>query len=85
MDKIIHKGVNDYRLKDTRNRREAVFAKHWREMNRLNPKLLSNLLGREVTQEDATVAATVVQYLGQKEGFKELEEMIKRSMGLVKL
>lgn len=85
MDKLTHRGVNDYRLNDSRNRRESVFAKHWREINRLNPKLLSNLLGRDATQEDATVAATIVQYLGQKEGFRELEEMLKKSTGLIKV
>lgn len=84
-EKLIHKGVNHYRLNNSANRREAVFCKQWRELNRLNPNFLSSLLGREATQQDAEVAATVLQYLGTREGFKELEEMIKKSTGLIKI
>jgi hypothetical protein len=85
MSKLTHRGANDHRLQDSKNRREAVFAKQWRELNRLNPNFLSSLLGREATQQDAEVAATVLQYLGTREGFKELEEMIKKSTGLIKI
>lgn len=85
MQKLTHRGANDHRLQDSKNRREAVFCKQWRELNRLNPNFLSSLLGREATQQDAETAATVVQYLGTREGFKELEEMIKKSTGLIKI
>lgn len=83
--KLKHRGVHGYRLQDTNNRREIVFSKQWREINRLDPDFLSTLLGRTATQEDATVAATIIQYLGTKSGFMELEEMIKKSTGYVKL
>ena len=85
MDKIIHKGINDYRLKDSRHRKEIVFAKAWRELNRLNPDFLTKLLGRPVNQNDAEVAATVIQSLGEKNNFTWLEETLKKCQGLVKI
>jgi hypothetical protein len=80
-----HKGVNSHRLNDSSNRKEAVFAKYWKELNRLDPTFLPRLMGREVTQVDAEVAATVVQYFGTREGFKELQEMVKKASGLIKV
>lgn len=85
MSKLVHKGVNQNRLNDTRNRREIVFAREWRDFNRLNPEFLSSLLGREATQEDAETAASVIQYLGTKEGWKNLQEILKKCIGMIKI
>lgn len=83
--KIVHRGANDWRLKDARNKKEIVLAKAWRELNRLNPNFLSKLLGREVGEDEAQIAATIVQWAGTSEGSKFFEENLKKASGIVKL
>lgn len=85
MKKIVHKGINAYRLQDTGNRKEIVYAKAWRELNRLEPDFLKKLLGREPTENDAEIAATVIQWLGTKSGANMVEDCLKKSTGLVKI
>jgi hypothetical protein len=58
---------------------ERVFLRHWREENR-NEKVLNHILsddwdrGTDVSQRDAIVAATVIQWLGTNCGRYFLEE-----------
>lgn len=82
---LTHRGAKDYRLNDSKNKREIVLAKAWRELNRLHPDFLDRLLGRRASQTDAEVAATVIQALGEKHNFMWLEENLKKCQGLVKI
>ena len=71
-----HEGLRTYRLKD--NPLEKKFADRWRNMNRregLRHGQLDYMLaddpnrpGGEVTERDAQVAATVIQWLGTHVG-----------------
>lgn len=83
MTKLVHRGYKDHQLKDTSRRKEIIFAKGWRELNRLDPDFLSRLLGRPATQDDAIIAATVVQWLGEKKGIQFLEDNLKKCQGMV--
>ena len=91
MDKPIqHAGRSEYRL-DLRceNPREVVFAEAWKKENaiipgrgdgRLELLLCSNGDGRvfgQLTQEEATAAATVVQWLGSPVGWNFLTTCIE--------
>ena len=85
MSKQQHKGARAYRLQDSSNRKEIVFAKGWREFNRLNPNFLSTLLGREPTEQDYESMATITQWMGTKEGMRFVEDCLKKCQGLVKI
>jgi hypothetical protein len=70
---IKHEGRATYRLKT--NPIEHVFAYQWRELNNRERGVLEYLLAEnpndprgEMTQRDATVAATVIQWLGSPLG-----------------
>lgn len=79
-----HEGLSINRLKpEAENPREVVFAKRWRKENddpSLRRGTLACLLrggGKEVlTQDEATVAATVVQWLGSPVGFSFLTDVL---------
>lgn len=74
MPKLKHHGLSRYRLKD--NPIEELFANLWEEQNaRGGFSTLARLLDpehqhgpREPTQEQATIAATVIQWLGSPVG-----------------
>ena len=87
--KLKHEGMNLNRLtKEADNPREVVFAEMWkRENSRRRMSLLAWILkdwvkdpcGRdanEVSQHDATVAATVIQWLGTNVGASFLTDVI---------
>lgn len=80
-----HKGAQAYRLQDSSNRKEIVFAKEWREFNRLNPNFLSSLLGRNPTDSDRESIATIIQWMGTKNGLKFIESSCEKCKGLIKV
>lgn len=72
---IKHKGLSVHRL--SREPLEAIYARHWQSANGQRPGMphgvLEYLLGdgnqpRDVTQAEATIAATVIQWLGSPVG-----------------
>jgi hypothetical protein len=76
MKKIKHEGFCANRLHPLAdNPREVTFAKLWNEEN--ESSLLSKLIP-EMTQRDATVAATVVQWLGSNVGMSFLRNAVIR-------
>ena len=78
MSKLKHEGRQPYRLKN--NPMERAFARAWKERNTVAPGMMghgildylladdSNRPLDEVTERDASVAATVVQWLGSPVG-----------------
>ena len=82
MGKIKHDGLFANRLsKEADNPREVTFAKLWSEENNAKERrhLLSQLLQDKVTQRDAQVAATVVQWLGSNVGMSFLDAACRRN------
>ena len=74
-----HEGLFKHRLsREANNPREAAFAKQWHQENneKENRRLLNNLVPIR-TQRDATVAATVIQWLGSDVGMGFLRDVIK--------
>lgn len=72
-----HEGMHTYRFDD--NPQERKFAAAWKLENK-NGHVLSWLLGYgdrrvDVTDRDALVAATVIQWLGSSVGQAFLEEL----------
>lgn len=79
MNKVKHDGLHSNRLSCPHNKTEKVFAVNWKYMNSSSVPLLGNLLssgdGRELLPLDdnnAQVAATVVQWLGSTVGLEFL-------------
>lgn len=83
-----HRGRQPQRLKNVgRVNPEAIYAAHWRGLNRSIPNLLGRLIApgpghtlytghahnAQVTRRDAMVAACVVQWLGTNVGYGFLE------------
>lgn len=68
--KIIHRGLHYARTK--KYREEKIFAKSWE-------KLANQWQTDEsfVTQQEATAAATVIQWLGSSVGMSFLEDTLK--------
>lgn len=71
-----HKGLNPYRFRD--NPEELAFAKKWEEM--CDRGHLEWLLGKgeqaqDVTERDAQIAATVIQWLGSPVGRGFLDDL----------
>lgn len=71
------------------NPREVAFAKLWSYENTPGPTrtpILASLVGKDFTERDAQVAATVIQWLGSNVGISFLrvaivnEPLIKRSL-----
>ena len=90
---IEHIGVYAERLDAARKamRREIVFSNHWKalcEKGLLQDLFLkSNVTGIEadkqplikINQRDATIAATLIQFLGSPRGFTVLEKMLEEA------
>lgn len=81
-----HKGHNHHRL--SRERLEKIFADEWRELNSGNGRghgPLAYMLAEdcnnprnEVTERDAMVAATVIQWLGSNVGQSFLNNVMSK-------
>lgn len=73
-----HSGTNHDRL----NRLpEAVYVEQWQRANAPGRDLLVNILGRWPTQEEADVAADVIQWLGTAVGLgfvRQAESIIEQ-------
>jgi hypothetical protein len=89
--KIKHVGISAYRLRPSLNNpREVVFAEQWADRNEnksyrrhgvLEVLIASQSDGgvfRNITQVEATTAATVVQWLGSPVGFEFLEDCLNK-------
>jgi hypothetical protein len=83
---MIHDGLRKNRLQ--REPLEQIFADEWKSMNKatVNNSLLDWLLAEdpnypkgEVSQRDATVAATIIQWLGTPVGQGFLRRVEERS------
>lgn len=79
-NKQIHTGLKAYRLGDDgpSSAREKAFAEQWQQEQ--NHDLLAYLLGEpnhkgEVSERDAQVAATVIQWLGTHVGQAFLQKV----------
>lgn len=73
-----HIGKSAYRLNlNQDNPREVAFAKQWSK-EQDEGHILANLIGKDFTDRDAMVAATVIQWLGSNVGMSFLEESIMR-------
>lgn len=84
MDEIKHEGCSPHRL-NIHNLEEMVFAEEWKkkcEMYNLLPYLLNENHGGAfvsgVSQRDAFVAATIVQWLGTNVGSGFLQVCLER-------
>jgi len=64
MSKLKHVGFSSHRL--IYNPVEKLFVTHWRK--EVERGLLKNLIEDPITQRDASVAATIVQWLGSEVG-----------------
>lgn len=82
--KIKHIGKHASRLKQNQNNsREAAFAEEWlREQE--EGHLLASLMNEQITERDAMVAATVIQWLGSNVGMSFLENVIIREPNIQK-
>jgi len=85
---IKHKGIHQNRLNLNRNQLERDFAKAWEEMNAVNSEgysALDHLLSENnnnptmSSQRDASVAATVIQWLGSGVGQGFIADVMKKS------
>lgn len=82
---IIHEGKCEHRLAS--NPREAIFARKWKEQQSASKTLQwllcaspdQNTQDRELTQAEATCAATLMQWLGSPVGFMFLEETLSHA------
>jgi hypothetical protein len=78
MKTIKHIGIFSGRLaKSQNNPREVAFYEQWKKEQE-DGHTLQHLIGNKLTQRDATVAATVIQWLGSNIGMSFLEESILR-------
>lgn len=78
--KLTHRGLFHNRTRLQHNQREALFARAWEQENAERshfgePRIEQLLPG--CTQEQATAAATVIQWLGSQVGFYFLQEVLK--------
>lgn len=81
---IVHRSVNERRLPS--NPAEAVFLKEWQDQQRVSHTLQWILCAspdgsqqeRELTQAEATCAATLMQWLGSPVGRCWLDETLKK-------
>lgn len=80
LDRLVrpHVGKSSNRLHpDADNPREVAFAVEWTRAQ-VESRQLAWLLGKNFTDRDAEVAATVIQWLGSNVGMCFLEKVIKR-------
>lgn len=91
---IKHVGLHAYRLADDPHGREAAFAEEWAKEQAKPPMLAMmihsekaddawatfgrNYYPERLTQREAEIAATVVQWLGSPVGFTFVEKCIER-------
>lgn len=81
-----HEGFSRDRLKpEMNNPREVAFAAQWEYENKDAPggRLMHHLIP-DFTERDATVAATVIQWLGSNVGTGFLIEVLRREPSLRK-
>jgi len=72
-----HIGLSAYRLNPNQdNPREVAFAEQWSK-EQAEGRVLGHLIGNDFTVRDATVAATVIQWLGSNVGMSFLEDVIR--------
>lgn len=83
---LIHRGLCHERTQRNpewrSTQREAVFAKAWEEINEVCPVGVQAILPAlipEITQPQATAAATVIQWLGSDVGFAFLKETLEKA------
>lgn len=78
-----HEGLHANRLKREHNALEKAFADKWKQENAGANPLLNQLLATNDTflsaasQRDATVAATIIQWLGSEVGSGFIDEVRK--------
>lgn len=73
-----HVGMHAYRLKvNAGNPMEVAFSKQWSQEQEQG-HVLAHLIGKDFSDRDAEVAATVIQWLGSNVGMSFLEEAIIR-------
>lgn len=73
-----HQGMHSWRLQPwSANPREVAFIRQWRVEQR-NYSLLKKLVP-DATQRDATVAATVIQWLGSNVGLSFISDVLRNS------
>lgn len=73
-----HIGLHINRLHPTAgNLLEALYATKWEDYNRTEA-ILSHLLNGEISQRDATVAATIIQWLGTNVGRSFVQEGLRK-------
>ena len=80
LDRLVkpHVGKSAYRLNPNQgNPREVAFAKQWSK-EQAEGHILAHLIGKDFSDRDAMVAATVIQWLGSNVGMSFLEEAIMR-------
>ncbi len=79
--KLKHEGLYLHRLSpQAENPREVAFRDEWiLENTRGNGKSLLEVLISDCSQRDATVAATIIQWLGSPVGMSFLETVITKS------
>ena len=88
--KIRHEGKHKLRLRSTHsNALEIVFAKKWKDLqksSRLLEVVMRDAKGQRgrgnldelITQRDAVIAATVVQWLGSTVGHEFIQECLAK-------
>ncbi len=76
--KTKHIGISANRLSPAAdNPREVAFAAQWSNEQEEN-RTLAHLIGKDFTDREAQVAATIIQWLGSNVGMRFLEETMKR-------
>ncbi len=87
MKRMKHVGLSAHRLsKEANNPREVAFSEQWKEENQggAGGNLLQSLVPL-ADQRDATVAATIIQWLGSNVGMCFLLDVIMKSPDVQKL
>ena len=72
MTKTKHQGISRHRLKD--NPLEAIYANEWEKQA---PHTLGYLIGEDYNQRDATVTATMIQWLGSPVGQSFVRDILE--------
>ena len=83
MNKIQYKGVHSYRLQDSSNKKEILFNKAWKDLNKNDPDFIAELLMRQPTNEDIEAMSTILQWLGTSYGFLWLEKITDKCRGMI--
>jgi DNA-binding XRE family transcriptional regulator len=78
VSELVHRGLAHGRTRNALNRREAVLAQAWEQVNQPStvlPPVVEHLVPG-CSQEQATAMATAVQWLGSEVGFDFLERAL---------